>query len=56
MVNKSNIFCACQMMGIGFTNFMTLDDAKLNEFACTKNSKKSRGMIQSIDRSISKAD
>ena len=35
-VNKSNLFRICQMVGIGPPNFVTLDDAKLDEFACIK--------------------
>ena len=35
-VNKSNLFSTCQTAGIGSPNFMTSDDAKLDEFACIK--------------------
>ena len=33
---------------------MTIEDVQLNEFACIKDSKKSRSMLLSTDRSIFK--
>ena len=35
-VNKSNLFTACQIAGIGSPNFMTIEDVQLNEFACIR--------------------
>ena len=35
-VNESNLFRTCQRMGIGLPDFMILDYAKLNKFACIR--------------------